>query len=123
MPERIFLSYSYQDRVIVEQIAALLRKHCHMNVDKTSFIDTLVESEADSSIREATKRGMMSASMVVIIVTPNSAKSQWVNYEAGMASALGKPIILVGRKRDRDVEFVSSLADAKFIEIEDGGAE
>jgi nucleoside 2-deoxyribosyltransferase len=119
MAEKIFLSYAYQDRGIVDRIVMLLKKRGLIGGDDTSFIDPQVETEKGSDIREAIKQQMMSASKVVIIVTPNSAKSQWVNYEAGMASALGKPIILIGGSASRDVEFVSLLADAHFIEMDD----
>ena len=66
---------------------------------------------------------MLIRTNVVIIVTPNSAKSQWVNYEAGMASALDKPIILIKSKDAKDVDFVTSLANAQFIEIGNGQGE
>ena len=36
--------------------------------------------------------------MVVVIMSDNSAKSQWVNYGAGMAAALERPIVVIGRK-------------------------
>lgn len=120
MGEKIFLSYAYQDRGIVEKVAGLLKEHGHMDTDDMSFIDPQVDIEGGSDIREAILRKMRSASKVVIIVTSNSAKSQWVNYEAGMASALSKPIILIRSKGAENVEFVSSLAHAQFIEIDNG---
>jgi hypothetical protein len=33
--------------------------------------------------------------------------------------SIGKPIFLIGGSASRDVEFVSSLADAHFIEMDD----
>ena len=122
MGKKVFLSYAYEDRGIAEQVSRFLEEHGHDTGDM-SFIDPRVDTRTGDDIREAIKQKMCSASNVVIIVTPNSAKSQWVNYEAGMASALGKPIILIRSKDAKDVDFVTSLADPQFIEIGNGQGE
>lgn len=122
MAKKVFLSYAYEDRGIAEQVSRLLKEHGH-DTDDMSFIDPQVDTEIGDDVRGAIKQQMCSASNVVIIVTPNSAKSQWVNYEAGMASALDKPIILIKSKDAKDVGFVTSLADAQFIEIGNGAGE
>ena len=122
MSKKVFLSYAYQDRDIVKQVSRLLQESGH-DTDDTSFIDLRIDTKIGDDIREAIKQQMCSASNVVIIVTPNSAKSQWVNYEAGMASALDKPIILIKSKDAEDVDFVTSLANAQSIEIGNGADE
>ena len=122
MAKKVFLSYAYQDRGIAKQVSRLLKEHGH-DTDDMSFIDLRVDTKTGDNIREAIKQQMCSASNVVIIVTPNSAKSQWVNYEAGMASALDKPIILIKSKDAKDVDFVTSLANAQSIEIGNGAGE
>ena len=116
MSKKVFLSYAYQDSDIAEQVSRLLEENGH-DTDGMSFIDPQVNTKIGDDIREAIKQQMCSASNVVIIVTPNSAKSQWVNYEAGMASALDKPIILIRSKDAKDVDFVTSLTDPQLIEI------
>ena len=122
MTKKVFLSYAYQDRGIAKQVSRLLKEHGH-DTDDISFIDPQVDTKTGDNIREAIKQQMCSASNVVIIVTPNSAKSQWVNYEAGMASALDKPIILIKSKDAKDVDFVTSLANAQSIEMGNGVGE
>ncbi len=122
MSKKVFLSYAYQDRDIAEQVSRLLKKSGH-DTDDMSFIDLRVDTKIGDDVREAIKQQMCSASNVVIIVTPNSAKSQWVNYEAGMASALDKPIILIKSKDAKDVDFVTSLANAQSIEMGNGVGE
>ncbi len=122
MAKKVFLSYAYEDRGIAEQVSRLLKEHGH-DTDDMSFIDPQVDTEIGDDVRGAIKQKMCSASNVVIIVTPNSAKSQWVNYEAGMASALDKPIILIRSKDAKDVDFVTSLADPQLIEIGNGAGE
>ncbi|MXX15121.1 MAG: toll/interleukin-1 receptor domain-containing protein [Gemmatimonadetes bacterium] len=122
MGKKVFLSYAYQDSDIAEKVSRLLEEHGH-DTDDMSFIDPQVDTKIGDDIRKAIKQQMCSASNVVIIVTPNSAKSQWVNYEAGMASALDKPIILIKSKDAKDVDFVTSLANAQSIEIGNGVGE
>ena len=122
MGKKVFLSYAYEDRGIAKQVSRLLKEHGH-DTDDISFIDPRVDTKTGDDIREAIKQQMCSASNVVIIVTPNSAHSQWVNYEAGMASALDKPIILIRSKDAKDVDFVTSLANAQSIEIGNGSVE
>ena len=62
------------------------------------------------------------ASKVVIVTSPDSAHSQWVNYEASMASALGKPIIaIVPHHGSTGTEFLKGLGDVHAIEIDDVG--
>jgi len=72
-------------------------------------------------IRRAIRDQIKSADMVVIITSESSVESQWVNYEAGMADALGKPIVVVGRRGIGKSSLLTNLADAKVIEIEDTG--
>ena len=122
MSKKVFLSYAYQDRDIAKQVSRLLQESGH-DTDDTSFIDLRIDTKIGDDIREAIKQQMCSASNVVIIVTLNSAKSQWVNYEAGMASAFDKPIILIKSKDAEDVDFVTSLANAQSIEIGNGADE
>ena len=122
MAKKVFLSYAYQDRDIAKQVSRLLKEHGY-DTDDISFIDPQVDTEIGDDIRALIKQQMCSASNVVIIVTPNSAKSQWVNYEAGMASALDKPIILIRSKDAKNVDFVTSLTDTQLIEIGNGTGE
>ncbi len=74
-----------------------------------------------STFRLAIRDQIKSADMVVIITSESSVESQWVNYEAGMADALGKPIVVVGRRGIGKSSLLTNLADAKVIEIEDTG--
>ena len=120
MAEKIFVSYAYQDRAIVEQVQDYLRKHGIVTATNVEILDPQKEIQAGDDVRKKIKAQMMAASKVVIITSPNSAQSQWVNYEAGMASALGKPIItIVAYHSSRKTDFLTSLGDVRTIEIDD----
>lgn len=120
MTEKIFLSYAQQDREIAERIEGYLREHGIVTTPEAEFFDPQKGIQAGDNIREILKSEITASSRVVIITSPNSAQSQWVNYEAGMASALGKPIVVVGVGGVGN-KFLQALGDVQTIEIEDEG--
>ena len=121
MAEKIFVSYAYQDRAIADRIEQYLRKHGLVTTGDLVILDPQREIQSGENIREVIRRQMMDANKVVIITSPNSAQSQWVNYEAGMASALGKPIVLIGSRSAWKTALAAALGDVRSIEIEDAG--
>lgn len=120
MTEKIFLSYAHQDRAIADQAEKHLREH-GLVISDMVILDPQKEIRAGDNIREVIRSQMMAASKVVIITSPNSAQSQWVNYEAGMASALGKPIIVIGSRGMEESTLLKTLGVVRSIEIDDAG--
>ncbi|OQW34257.1 MAG: hypothetical protein A4E19_02005 [Nitrospira sp. SG-bin1] len=118
MAEKIFLSYAQQDRKIAERIEGYLRKHGIVTSPEVEFFDPQKGIQAGDNIRAILKNEIAASSTVVIITSPNSAQSQWVSYEAGMASALGKPIVVVG-VGGVGSKFAQALGDVRTIEIKD----
>lgn len=122
MTEKIFVSYAFQDRGVLKSLEQELRKHGIVGAEDVMLIDPQSEFQAGDNIREAIKDQIRSASKVVIIASENSENSQWVNYEAGMASALEKPIIIFGRKGSGKTFFLSkALGNVRSIEMEEFG--
>lgn len=117
MSQKIFLSYAQQDRKIADRIEGYLREHGIITTPEVEFFDPRKGIQAGDNIRETLKSEITASSTVVIITSPNSAQSQWVNYEAGMASALGKPIVVVGVGKTGH-RFIQELGNVKTIEIE-----
>ena len=60
---------------------------------------------------------MASANSVVVFWTENSANSQFVNYELGMADALGKNLVVVTPRGQR-MRLPSNLEDIQVLEID-----
>ena len=62
------------------------------------------------------KTAIASASKVILLWTDAGSKSDWVNYEAGMADALGKPIVVV-IPEGSPAELPENLKDAQIVRI------
>jgi putative ribosome biogenesis GTPase RsgA len=115
MAEKIFLSYAFRDRHLVDAVERALREH--KIVTSEDVIITEKELSAGENIRAKVREQISSASKVVIVASNEGAVSPWVNYEAGMATALGKPIVIIGRKGVGKSALIRSLENVKFIEI------
>ena len=121
MAEKIFVSYSHADQKYLQGLEKVLKDHGVVEGDEVSIIDPFSHPfSAGENIREVIKKQIQSASKVVIIYTNNTESSQWVNYEVGMADALGKPVFVVGARGSGKTALLSSLKHIDLIELRDG---
>ena len=120
MPENIFISYSHHDRHLVPAVTRELRKRGILKSKNVTILDSHQLVEPGHNMRALIMNKMRSASKVVIIESKHSAQSQWVNYEAGLASALDKPIFVVGTKGAGRNATLRGLQNTKIIEIGGG---
>ncbi|MBM4385448.1 MAG: TIR domain-containing protein [Deltaproteobacteria bacterium] len=95
MRDRVFFSYSRNDQKLVESIARFLRKRGLLKGDAFTF-DPAKDLSPGDDVRSAIREQIESANTVVVIATENSMRSSWVHYEAGLAGALGKRVLVVG---------------------------
>ncbi|MGH9927971.1 MAG: toll/interleukin-1 receptor domain-containing protein [Pyrinomonadaceae bacterium] len=117
MTEKIFLSYAHEDRDLVKGVLGTLRKHRIVTGNDVVILDPH-DFVPGTDVRTMIRDQINSASKVVIIATDHSANSEWVNYEAGMATALGKPIVVMGRKGSgKTASLISALGNVQSIEI------
>lgn len=123
MSETIFLSYARQDRRLVGAVQRALRREGIVGGDDVVIVGPHQQLKPGiSNVRKTIKDQISSASKVVIIASDHSANSVWVNYEAGMAAALGKPIVLVGKKGSgKSTSIFRALGNVQSIEIEEKG--
>jgi uncharacterized protein YegP (UPF0339 family) len=90
----IFVSYADRDRVLVDHALRYLRQRGlvtpqdHVVIDRDAFT-------AGTDLRKATQKAIDGADAVLVIWTPTAETSKWVNYELGMADALGKDVIAI----------------------------
>jgi hypothetical protein len=95
MSKKIFISYSRQDRDKIPEALAILREQALRGEEDLVLVDSSTEFEAGDDIRSTIRQNIEKTDLVVVLWTESSATSSWVNYEAGMADALGKKIIVL----------------------------
>lgn len=87
---RLFLSHAHRDSAVAAKIAAAL--------DQVG-LDTFQPARhlrAGTSWRQGVKDALAEADAVVLVIaTPDAASNSWIAYEAGVAEATGKPIIVL----------------------------
>ena len=123
MTEKVFLSYAHEDRAFAKSLATKMKDVLRSRSRNIVVFDGLSDIAVGQDIREKIKAEMDAANTVVIVSSRHSDASQWVNYEAGMADALGKTVVIVGQKgAGKSTVLQRYLSDnVRFVEVDDGG--
>jgi hypothetical protein len=98
MKEKVFFSYSHADRGLAKRVEKQLKGVLKSESRDFTVIDQRKVVSPGKDVRKSLKAAMDSASTVVFLASPESENSQWMNYEAGLADALGKRMVVVGKK-------------------------
>jgi putative ribosome biogenesis GTPase RsgA len=98
MSQKVFLSYADEDTALVRAVTDRLPELLQTNAKALEVFNAQTDVHIGENFRQRIKIEMETAGTVVFFSSPNSDKSQWVSYEAGMAEALGKNVVIVGRK-------------------------
>ena len=93
MPD-VFISYAHADATRIEGVKRELRWRGIVH-DDDRFVDPNQVMVPGASLRGLLRKQIEAASMVVVLWGPEASSSANINYEAGMADALDKPIVLV----------------------------
>jgi hypothetical protein len=125
--QKIFLSYAAADKDFVEALKPKLGEFLKAPGTLDVF-DSQSDIAPGQDIRKALKAHMDAAGTVVIVASPAGDASQWVNYEAGLADALGKKVVIVNRDsnststlskrfmdRDQLFDFINPLKGGGFL--------
>lgn len=102
----IFVSYKSEDRGIIEPIVEDLKRHYYVWFDQTD-IDPGTPDWFD-----AVNRGLTEASALIVMLSPASVQSKWVEYEYKTAQQRG---IRVFTYIIQNVEPPSDLATIQFL--------
>lgn len=119
MQEKLFVSYARQDRKYLAKALGGLEREGVLNEPPVLIHDPV----NDTGIPGAGLRGVLrdaigSASTFVLLWTKDASESHYVNYEAGMADALGKPIIVVFPEGEGIApELPASLRNARIVRL------
>lgn len=102
MPEKVFLSYASPDRGFVSLLKPRLNGLLATEAELVDLFD--LESGLESGavagdeLRQGVRLAIGEASTVVVVTSPESETSDWVNYEVGLADAYEKRLVFVRRK-------------------------
>ncbi len=118
--EKIFISYSYKDKPNVDKFIKELQDQGVVDPDTTWLGFQEEDFVAGSNLREMLRDKIEQANKVVLIWTDASSHSQYVHYEAGIAEALGKPIITVVPE-DSEAELPPNLSDVTIVKVSHHG--
>src|SRR5882724_8937385 len=110
----VFISYSRVDATTANEITAVLTD---LGVQYFRDIKNINWGDAiNSRVRDELRKCIA----VLVIISPASLKSQWVPYEIGHASALGKKILpflthpsIEAPLYIRDLNFITSIEQVK----------
>lgn len=111
---RVFISYSHTDAGFVEKIAGILSD---LNIQYFRGIKNINWGEAiPSRVNEELRKSIA----ILVVISPGSLRSQWVPYEIGQASALGKRVLpflthpsIEAPLYIRHLNFVTSLEEVR----------
>ena len=112
----VFISYATSDKPRLKKVIGELKLRGILD-DTDKIIDNSDVIMAGSAVRDQLRKTIEHASKVIIIWSGSSAASEWVNYEAGMAHALGKPTFFVIPKGDNS-RIPAPLVQDHVIEID-----
>lgn len=122
---RIFLSYSQADShkipLITKELPSIVEGLAqYQSHDEKEIIPVFSANEISpgENIRQQLLQSMQKASAVVVVWTAESARSSHVNYEIGIAEALGKPTVVVVPDKSAP-ELPSSLQGYQVVKLED----
>src|SRR5712691_850878 len=109
----VFISYAMHDKSRIKKVIGELKSRGIVEESDqiTHASDVFVPG---SSMRGQVRKAIEAASKVVVVWSGAGAESDWVNYEAGMAEALGKPVFVAVPKGEasripRELEHIQIL--------------
>ena len=117
MSRNVFVSFAQKDRELVELALQQLRRKRVISADDNVLVDYDIEA-LGATFRDAAREALVDADTVVVIWSPAAAASRSVNYEIGMADALGKQVIVVLLKGTSPQ--LPSLQETQAVELSHG---
>lgn len=110
----IFISYARSDGYLAERLVRLFKDLREFKV--SGWLDAADLTTGDAfpgALREALQK----SNAVVVLLSPDSLQSEWVQFEIGAAEALGKkiiPLIVSGEKLEQQLPDI--LKDRMWID-------
>ena len=108
----IVLSYPHRDRIVAREIA--------QELDRLGLpASDLASQGAAGDLRPLLRRAIERAdALVLVIASPEAASQSWIGYEAGMADALDKRIIVLLSQDHATDELPADIATCRIIQFD-----
>ena len=109
--KNIFISYAHQDSQKVEELLSKLKE-----IQVSGWLDQ-ADIAAGVEISSVLRDSLRKASAILVLVSPASLSSKWVEFEVSAGQALGKtiiPVIISGEGVEN--ELPPSIADIMYID-------
>jgi hypothetical protein len=109
----IFISYNHRDAEVAKQFGAALE-----DLGLHAF-NTGDEIQLGDDWRKTTQAGIKRSDAVIILaITPQSLSSSWLAYEAGLAEALGKQVVLLLPDKYPVTELPADFASTTVLDFD-----
>ena len=109
----VFMSYPNRDAKLAERVASALK---HLGFDALDPRRDLRPGESwRKAIQSAIKR---SDAVIMVALTPQALSASWMGYEAGIAEASGKRIMLLLPNKYPLTELPDDFASTPIVEID-----
>lgn len=122
MSLKVFLSYDTKDLAFAQSIKARIKEILPQhNVEALDVFDAGTDWAVGEDIRQSIRSAVEKADTVLVISSKSGDLSPWVNYEAGLADALGKELVIIEQQGSEDSALLRRfLETAQVVKIEHG---
>jgi hypothetical protein len=108
---KIFISYSLADKQFAQQLVEHLKQH-----EVSGWLDA-ADISAGSAIASEVRTAIRDSAAIAVIVSPESVRSRWVDFEVGAGIALGIPIIpIVVEGKDIETDLPEQLRGLNLVD-------
>jgi hypothetical protein len=109
----IFISHGNRDAKLAKKVAVALN---HLGFKALS---PARESQSGEDWRKATQSDIKrSDALIMVALTPQALSSGWMSYEAGIAEALGKRVMLLLPNKYPVAELPADFASTPIVDID-----
>ena len=108
---KLFISYAHVDSQNVKKLLSKLKE-----VNISGWLDN-ADIASGVEISSVLKESLRNASAVLVLISPASLRSQWVEFEVSAGQAIGKtiiPVIISGEGIEN--ELPPSISDIAYID-------
>lgn len=120
MPEKVFLSYASPDRAFAQLLKPRLKSLLATEAEPVDLFDLEIGEGRAEDLRRGVRLAIGEASTVVVVSSPESEISDWVNYEVGLADAFEKRMVFVGRRGADQTALLRRITQEPiYIEIDE----